>query len=554
MLAKACAALLSVAVLSTSVPSAWAADGAANRAQVLSQAQSAVDASKTRWDAVSASVAAAVADLSSKFDAAAASGGLSGDALPALAALEPAAETLRQFKPKLLADSADLKTKASSQRAATVVSLENLKDEVSLTSASLTDAQSAVYVARVSALASADAASASGVTAEASRLKVRYQDLLASSLGQAVQALSKRASDVAALRQASDAWSQAQAAYAPLAAAAAKFGAADQDKARAAYVALSDAKAKILEKIRADLSAGVANAVSQAPRLAAVRADMDGFVSLQVAGVSSRLSGLYADADKRFFALSKSQSLLASQTGTLARAYDAQGAFRWADWSGTGALAQALTARDDAVGTRDALASLSSTGALAGIPADADAKLQEFYAAELNAARAAVDAYVRAKADKLAAESARIGQLVALRETAFRTDLSTLTDFAVQRARIAAFAAEARDLAAGDTEWPAKAEALVAKYVAAQDANETGILKVRLGARATNMESQVNGALKGVVDRAVSAGKADQVLEKFKAARAKIPALLDKKISDGSRYALLFVVAKIDEFVARIEG
>jgi hypothetical protein len=261
---------------------------------------------------------------------------------------------------------------------------------------------------------------------------------------------------------------------------------------------------------------------------------------------------MYSDADKRFFAMSKAQTLLANQTGSLARAYDAQGVFKWAEWSSTGSLVVAASVRDDVVGTEATLASL--TGAVVGVTSDRAAELQAFYVAQLNAARQDVDTYVRAKAAALAAESARIGQLVNLKENAFKIELSNLVKFSAQRARIAQYAADARELASGNQEWSAKVEASVANYLFQQAANEKGILKVRLSTRATKIEAQTNAVLKSVVDRAVAAGTADQVIAKFKDVRSKIPALLDRDLSDSARYLLLFMSAKIDEFVAKVEG
>jgi NAD(P)-dependent dehydrogenase (short-subunit alcohol dehydrogenase family) len=59
---------------------------------------------------------------------------------------------------------------------------------------------------------------------------------------------------------------------------------------------------------------------------------------------------------------------------------------------------------------------------------------------------------------------------------------------------------------------------------------EKSILKIRLSDRSLRLELQVNTALKYVVTRAVAAGTADQVIAKFKKARAKIPDLLNKNL------------------------
>lgn len=545
---------IAVALMLTVVSSAFAADGVANRTQAISVAQAAIDVSKSRWDVLVTNLSTTVSDLSAKWDAAAVSGGLSPETLSALSAVDTAADTFRLFKSELLADSADVRTKISSQRASTVISLENIKDEISLTYSTLTDAQRDVYRSQADILATADALSASGITIEIARLKARYQDRLAISLAQASQALARNTQAVAAAKSAAALWDEARAAYPRLATQFSRFTVADQERARLAYVTLRDAKDKVLGKIQSNLSDGVASAVATVPRLAAVRADMDAYVSLKVAEISNRLSNTYADADKWFFALSKAQSLLDNQTGALNRAYDAQGVFQWGNWVNTGSLSSAQFARDDVIAAEAALAALgSNTGSLV-LPVNISDTLQTFYVAELNSARQAVDSYIRAKADKLSAEYNRIAQLVGMRETALRVDLSSLSDFAQQRARMAQFISEARTIAAGNEEWPTILDASAEKYRLQQDETEKSILKIRLSDRSLRLELQVNTALKDVVTRAVAAGTADQVIAKFKKARAKIPDLLNKKLSDVNRYALLYIAAKIDEFVKKIEG
>ncbi len=543
-------AMLALA-LTAFAPSAWAD---ANRDQTVASAQSAIDAAKGRWDSASQSLRAAVSDLSGRWDTSSSAAGWSADDMAALAAAAPSATDFPAFKSRLLAEFADLNSRIASQRAATAVSLGNLQDEVSLTYVSLTDVQKAAYASRVETLSAADLTAVTAVNAEIARLKTRYLDLLSSSYSTAAKAMADNAAAVSAGKASFSAWNQARDAYPRLAAAASKFTAADQDAARAAFVALSDAKDKVVVKIRSNLSDGIANAVKQAPRLSAVRGDLDAYVALKVSEISGRLSGMYSDADKRFFALSKAKALLDAQTGSLARAYDANGNFLWSAWSSTGTLAVAVSVRDDVVTTEATLASVGTATGTASLTPDRAAELQAFYVAEINAARSAVDAFVRAKADKLSAEFNRISQLVSLRATALQSELNSLPKFSAQRARIAQFASEVSALAEGNEEWPAKADALAAQYRAQQDATETGVLKVRLAAKAAKLEGQVNAALKGVVDRAVAAGTADKVVARFKEVRAKIPALLDRDVSDVSRYALLYITSQIDVFVQKVEG
>lgn len=538
-----------------SMPAAFAADGVSNRTQTVASASSAVDSAKATWDALSVSLRSAVSDLSSRWDAATASGGWSSSDIAALEAIGTGA-ALNSYKTSLLSDASDLSGKISSQRAAAAVSLETVKDEATFAYSSLTDAQAAAYQARIDAVAASSKAAAAQVAAEIARLKDRYAGFLAASVQAASATFSAAKPALDAAQASQTAWTDAKIAYGNLRRAYAAFSADDIQKVQDAFVALRQAQDVILSKIRVNLQDGVKNAVAAMPRLAAVRAELDAAVATRVSEASGRLSAAYADADKWFVALARAKTLLDAQTGSLARGFDAAGNFLWAQNASTGALAAAQYARSDVTSVADTLAGLASGGsaAIGALHIDRSNDLQANYVAEANAARSAVDASIRALVDRLDAESRRIAQLVGLRETSLKDDLAGLSGWAARRARIARFAQEAGLDAQANPEWPAKVAEMVASFLTQADAAETAALRASLGARATKLEATVNAALRAVVDRAVTAGQADQVITQFKSVRAKLPALLDRNISDVSRFALHYISSQIDVFVKKVEG
>jgi hypothetical protein len=66
------------------------------------------------------------------------------------------------------------------------------------------------------------------------------------------------------------------------------------------------------------------------------RGDFDAFVAVQMADIADRLSARFSGADKRFYAISRAQVLLDSQTGSLAKAYNTNGDFLWKNFPEAG--------------------------------------------------------------------------------------------------------------------------------------------------------------------------------------------------------------------------
>ncbi len=549
-MARSFRAAAALAALCAFAPSVFAADGAANRNQVITAIGSASSAAKALWDARASEVAAAVSALSSGWDSAASTGGWSADDAAALAAFSASAGDFSAFKSRLLADSADLKSKISSQRDSAAVSLETLSDEVSLSYSALTDAQRDAYLAKAAAVSAESSSASASVVSEIARMKARYADLLSSSLSSFRSAFQSQSGSVAASKASYQAYVQIRDLYPKLSSALAAVPAASAEKIRAAFVSLSGIREQILSLIRSNLSAGVDAAVKSSARLASARTELDSFVAARVAAVSAKLSSRYSDADTRFYALTKATNLLASQSGTLSKAFGSDGNFRWSDFATASALASAVALRDEVSSAVSTLAGIGS-GSL-DLPSDATAVLSEFYLPELSSAKSALNAYAGDLSAKLEADSRRVMRLVDIRVSELNSDLSSLKDYVLRRARIAKFAKDAASDAEGNAEWVSTIADKVAALVAAQDEAEFAEIASRVSV--TKVQAVINAALRAAVSNAVAAGQGEAVVAKFKEVKAKVPALMSLKLKDADRYALHYLVRQIDAFVKKIEG